>query len=178
MTYPPMPPLPPTPPRRNNARLIAWTLAGSAVAVGAVAGGVLIGHSIGSSAQDKPEPTTSFSARKESPTREPEKPSPIYDSLDENSFSLDLRTTERQCFGTAGCLVTVEPNLTYLGDSEDIDPDAVYEITYEIHGDESGPVMDTMELSNQTDLSYSESRISTGSSSTKVTIEITAVTDR
>jgi hypothetical protein len=51
----------------------------------------------------------------------------------------------------------------------------VYEITYEIHGDQSGPVIETAELTDQTRLNYTPSMISTPSASTKVTVEITDV---
>jgi hypothetical protein len=100
-------------------------------------------------------------------------PEPTY--VDADSFSIDLRTTARQCFGSAGCNVTVEPELTYLGSSGDLDPDAVYEITYEIHGDQSGPVIQTAELTNQTSLSYRPSLVSTASAGTELSVEITDI---
>jgi hypothetical protein len=71
--------------------------------------------------------------------------------------------------------VTVEPDFTLLVDSADLDPDAVYEITYEIRGDESGPVIETAELSDQTSLNFTPSVISTASSATKVSVKITDV---
>ncbi|MEU1543994.1 hypothetical protein ABZ461_39140 [Actinacidiphila glaucinigra] len=58
--------------------------------------------------------------------------------------------------------MTVEPRLTYLGESTAIDPDATYSITYEIRGDESGPVIDTAELSDHTSLNSAPSVIQTG----------------
>ncbi len=76
----------------------------------------------------------------------------------------------------AGCNVTVEPDLTLMVDSSSVDPDVTYEITYEIKGDESGPVIDTAELSDQTSLNYTPSLIQTVSSGTKVTIKIADVT--
>ncbi|MGW5609793.1 hypothetical protein ACWEWI_27650 [Streptomyces sp. NPDC003753] len=103
-------------------------------------------------------------------------PTPTYAEVDADSFTIKLKTTSRQCFGSAGCNLTVEPNLTYLGDSDAIDPDAVYEITYEIHGDESGPVIETAELSDRTTLNYTPTAISTASASTKVSVKITDVT--
>ncbi|MEU1409582.1 hypothetical protein ABZ471_46510 [Streptomyces sp. NPDC005728] len=51
----------------------------------------------------------------------------------------------------------------------------MYEIAYEIHGDESGPVIETAELTDQTSLNYRPSMISTASASTKVSVEITDV---
>jgi hypothetical protein len=51
----------------------------------------------------------------------------------------------------------------------------VYEITYEIRGDESGPVIATAELSDQASLNYTPSVISTASASTEVSADITDV---
>ncbi|ARX81537.1 hypothetical protein SMD44_00935 [Streptomyces alboflavus] len=101
---------------------------------------------------------------------------PTYTVPDTSSFTMTLRTTERQCFGSAGCNVTVEPRLSYDGLSEDLDPGAVYEITYEISGDESGPVIETAELSDRTSLNYTESTISTASAGVKVSVKITDIT--
>ncbi|MEU9405260.1 hypothetical protein AB0E08_06075 [Streptomyces sp. NPDC048281] len=77
--------------------------------------------------------------------------------------------------------MTVEPCLTYLGDtylgdSEAIAPGAAYEITYEIHDDESGQVFEAAELSDRTILHYTLSMISTASAGTKVSVEATDVT--
>lgn len=62
--------------------------------------------------------------------------------------SLDLKTKSRQCFGSAGCNVTLEPNLSYLGPLP-LDPDKTYSITYEVRGSEDGAIIQTMELTNQ-----------------------------
>ncbi|MGW6356860.1 hypothetical protein ACWFR5_17175 [Streptomyces sp. NPDC055092] len=59
--------------------------------------------------------------------------------------------------------------------AQSVDPDAVYEITYEIHGDQSGPVIETAELSDRTSLNYTPSLTSTASASTRISVEITDV---
>ncbi|MEU6244578.1 hypothetical protein [Streptomyces sp. NPDC047024] len=89
-------------------------------------------------------------------------------------FELTLKTTEKQCFGSAGCNVTVEPNLSYLGVTS-LDPEKTISITYEVHGDENGPVIETMELTDQDQLTYDPVSISTAARSTKVTAKITDV---
>ncbi|MCX4580427.1 hypothetical protein OHB41_46200 [Streptomyces sp. NBC_01571] len=91
--------------------------------------------------------------------------------LDTDSFSVKLRTTKRQRFGLAGCNVTVEPNLTLRVGTEDVGPDA----TYEISGDGSDPVIETAELTTRTSLNYKPAMINTASASTEVSIEITDV---
>jgi hypothetical protein len=102
-----------------------------------------------------------------------EEPAPDYTPTADD-FLASVKTTQRQCFGSAGCNVTVEPDLTYMG-TDTIDPDKTYSITYEIHGDESGPVIDTLTLSDGTSLHYHSSMLSTSSSGTEISIEITDV---
>lgn len=179
-SVPPMPPMPPTPPNdplppakkpRTNLGII-----GSAVAV--IAAVVATGAVVVRSGNDdsKPTATATPAARDADPvSTETPDPEPTYAEVDAGSFTIGLKTTSRHCFGSAGCNVTVEPDLTFLGDSEGIDPDAVYEITYEIHGDESGPVIETAELSDRTNLNYTPSVISTASAGTEVSVEITDV---
>jgi hypothetical protein len=175
---PPMPgfppPPPPAPPKKSRTNVI---VIGAAVAV--IAAIVGTGVVVVQSRDDDSKPAAATKSTSEdavtAAAEEPD-PTPTYTEVDADSFTIKIRTTKRQCFGSAGCNMTVEPNLTYLGDSEDIDPDAVYEITYEIHGDESGPVIETAELTDQTSLNYTPSLISTASASTKVSVEITDVT--
>ncbi|MET9255009.1 hypothetical protein [Streptomyces sp. NPDC003717] len=56
-----------------------------------------------------------------------------------------------------------------------VDPNAVYEITYQIDGAESGPVIETAELSNVTRLDFTPSMIQVPSASTKLSVKITDV---
>jgi hypothetical protein len=172
-----MPDFPPPPPAPKKSRTNLIIIASAAAVIAAIIGtGVVVVHSgddDSKSAADTKSSTPNEDAVTAA-TQEPD-PTPTYDEVDADSFTIKLRTTKRQCFGSAGCNVTVEPDLTYLGDSEGIDSDAVYEITYEIHGDESGPVIETAELSDRTSLNYTPSLISTASAGTKVSVEITDV---
>ncbi|MFG2455542.1 hypothetical protein ACGFWE_00435 [Streptomyces sp. NPDC048523] len=168
----------PTPPRRHRTSAIVIGSAAAVIAAIVTTGVVVVrptnddGKPAGVAASSVPD------AGAVSPVMEPD-PEPTYADIDADSFSIDLRTTARHCFGSAGCNVTVEPELTYLGSSGDLDPDAVHEITYEIHGDESGPVIQTAELTDQTSLSYRPSLISTASaSSTALSVEITDIQQR
>jgi hypothetical protein len=171
--YPP--PEVPTPPSRHRTRALVIGSAAAVIAAIVTTGAVVVRST---NDDDKPAGVAASSAPDADavgPVMEPD-PEPTYAEVDADSFSIDLRTTARQCFGSAGCNVTVQPELTYLGSSGDLDPDAVYEITYEIHGDESGPVIQTAELTNQTSLSYRPSLISTASaSSTELSVEITDI---
>ncbi|MEU8983551.1 hypothetical protein [Streptomyces sp. NPDC048309] len=177
-TPPPMPDFPPSPRpvvKKNHTNAI---IVGSAAAL--IAAVVATGVVVVQSRDDTSRPGTA--AESSTPgtdaVADAADPEPTYTDIDANSFTIELRTTKRQCFGSAGCNVTVEPDLTYLGDTEGIDPDAMYEITYEIHGDEAGPVIETAELSDRTTLNFTPSLISTASAGTKVSVEITDVAAR
>ncbi|MFI9248237.1 hypothetical protein ACIGXF_38070 [Streptomyces sp. NPDC053086] len=170
---PPMPsasPPPPLTPKKSRTNLV---IIGSAVAV--IAAVVATGVVVVQASDDDSKPAAVETPAEEVTSAASDDPEPRYAEITVNSFTIKLRTTKRQCFGSAGCNMTLEPSLTYLGDSASIDPDAVYEITYELHGDESGPVIETAELSSRTSLNYTPSSISTASAGTKVSVEITDV---
>lgn len=174
---PPPPPEQPKPAKnRTNAIIIG---SAAAVIAAVVATGIVV---VNSSDNDSSSPAAAKSSTPAgdavTAAAEESEPEPTYSELGVDSFSMTLRTTKRQCFGSAGCNVTVEPKLSYVGFTEDIDPDAVYEITYEIRGDDSGPVIQTAELTDRTSLSFTPSLIQTASASTKVSVEITDVTAR
>jgi hypothetical protein len=172
-----MPDTPPLPPAPQKSRTNAVIIGSAAAVISAV---IATGVVVVQSGNDNNQPAVAESSVIESSspaediaTEATEEPEVVYDEPDVDSFTIELRTTERQCFGSAGCNLTIEPDLTYrsLGD---LDPSVVYEITYQITGDENGPVIETAELTG-TSLNYTPSVISTASASTKVTVEITDV---
>lgn len=178
-TPPPMPDyLPPSPPQRKPRTNLIIIGSAAAVIAAIVGTGVFVVNSrdgnADTAATASGTPTGDALAVTADEESEPER---TYAELNADSFEIKLRTTDRQCFGSAGCNVTVEPGLTYVG-LDDIDPDAVYEITYEIRGDKSGPVIATAELSDETSLNYTPTLIQTVSSGTKVSVEITDVVSR
>ncbi|MFJ2515600.1 hypothetical protein ACIPEL_36285 [Streptomyces griseoviridis] len=172
---PPAPEAPPAPaprPRLSNAVIIG---SAAAVIAAVVITGIVVVQATG-----KDDSTPAAAASSSAPAQaaaddSEEEPEPSYTDLDTDSFTIDLKTKSRQCFGSAGCNITVEPDLSLTVDTDSIDPDAVYEITYEIRGDESGPVIETAELSDQTSLNYRPSMISTASAGVKVSAKITDV---
>lgn len=177
LTPPPMPDYQPAPEPPKRARTNLVIIASAAAVIAAV---VATGVVVVQSRDDSSKPAAAASSAPADDTvtaaAAPD-PTPSYDEVTVDSFEIKLKTKSKQCFGSAGCNVTVEPDLTYVG-LGDIDPDATYEITYEIHGDESGPVIETAELSDQTSLSFTESLIQTASSGTKVSVEVTDVAEQ
>ncbi|MEV8597264.1 hypothetical protein [Streptomyces sp. NPDC052012] len=171
------PPGPPPAPRKSRTNAIIICAAAAVIATVVITGVVVVQAT---DDDNKPAIATAESSTPEDaaePAAEEPEPEPTYAELDASDFTIELRTTRRQCFGSAGCNLTVEPELSYTG-IEDIDPDAVYEITYEIRGDEDGPVIETAELSDQTTLNFTQSLVSTASASTEVSAEVTDVVAR
>lgn len=90
----------------------------------------------------------------------------------EDAFpTITLKVTHKACFGSAGCNVTVKPELAVL-DPDVVPDDATGTITYEIHGGSDGTVIDTMTLTGSQYEASSEV-VSTASSGAKLTVKIT-----
>jgi hypothetical protein len=123
-----------------------------------------------------PSPSVSTSAASPEPTPDPTTESPVYADPEPSDFTVKLTIKRKHCFGSAGCNVDVEPDLSY-GGILPIDPDKSYEITYQINGDESGPVIETISLTDGTSMEYYPSSLSTASSRTKITGKVTDVTE-
>lgn len=101
-------------------------------------------------------------------------PEPVSDAdlPDTEDFAIELRTTEKQCFGSAGCNVTVTIDPTYVGVSEL--PDS-FAVTYEVRGGEDGPQVNTFTVEGDT-ISYdSEERISTSDTDAELEAVVTDV---
>ncbi|MFE7649280.1 hypothetical protein [Streptomyces phaeoluteigriseus] len=178
-TPPSPPPFPPEQPTaRKKSRTNAIIIGSAAAVIAAIVGTGIVVVQSGSHDSEPAAagPSLYGSEGTAAAVVEPEpETEPTYAALTPADFTMELRTTERQCFGSAGCNVTVEPVLSYVGAFNGIDPDAVYSITYEIRGDESGPVIETAELADETSLNYSPTLISTVSSGKKVSVKITDV---
>jgi hypothetical protein len=87
-------------------------------------------------------------------------------------FELTPKTTEKQCFGTAGCSVTVKVEVGYEGPA--LSSDDTWEVTYELTGDESGPIIGSFELTGE-QYDQNEVSMSTPSSKTKIKVKVTSV---
>lgn len=91
-------------------------------------------------------------------------------------LTIDLKVTSKQCFGDAGCNVTVKPELS-VDDPSSVPDTASGEVTYTITGDESGPVIGTLTLTGsqydgtETFLSTSGSGVTPKASITDITTD-------
>ncbi|GHB18978.1 hypothetical protein GCM10010377_05950 [Streptomyces viridiviolaceus] len=139
-------PRPRSAPRKSRTNAVIIGAAASVIVTVVTTGAVVVQAT---DDDNKPATTTTASSMpKDAAEPAVEEPEPGADVRGARrlGFTIELRTTRRQRFGSAGCNLTVEPELSYTG-IDGIDPDAVYEITYEISGDEDGPVVETAELS-------------------------------
>jgi hypothetical protein len=92
-----------------------------------------------------------------------------------SDFEIKIQTLDKECFGSAGCLVKVRLEPEYVGNA-DLPETGTAEITYKIYGDEDGPPIGTISIEFP-DGSYQpdERTIQTPSSSTKITAKVTNV---
>jgi hypothetical protein len=114
---------------------------------------LFIGIGIGAACAPE-EPTATRTATPEasvtaSPTSWPqETPEPVEAfSLTKQDIELELKTTERQCLGSAGCSVTVQVRASLDAATADaLAPEGQWDVTYRITGDRSGPLIGTFSL--------------------------------
>jgi hypothetical protein len=90
-----------------------------------------------------------------------------------SDFTATVKTMSKHCYGSAGCNVVVQPDLTYIGVADLTS--MTCSITYEVSGDESGPTVETGTTVGE-QFTFRQSALSTASTKTKPAITITDVT--
>jgi hypothetical protein len=95
-------------------------------------------------------------------------------ALTKSDVKLSLKTTDKQCFGSVGCNVTVQVEAAHADGVGSFKSAETWLVTYEISGDESGPIVGSFEI---TDGKYdvNEESLSTKSSKTKVSVKVVDV---
>jgi hypothetical protein len=103
-------------------------------------------------------------------------PTPTKPTIDPTApgFTIDLKVTNKQCFGSAGCNITVEPHLVYAGDINVMQGGSC-RFTYDITGGSDGTVTQTLTL-HGTQFNSPPAFVSTPKSSTTLKATITDVT--
>jgi hypothetical protein len=92
-----------------------------------------------------------------------------------SDFALTTKITDKQCFGSAGCNISLEVKMAYGG--QDLSAGDTWLITYEITGDESGPIVGSIEVKGDT-YEVNRESLSTKNSKTKIDIKVTDVEKR
>ena len=176
-------PYAPQPPKKKRTGLIillvivglvGLLLFGSCVAVLASS----LGEPSGTTVKEA-EPEASAAASDEPAEKPTEEPSATTYTPKKTDWVLKIKTTDKQCFGSAGCNVSVRVTPLYAGPGSaetDLPDEGIVEITYKLTGDESGPITGTLvvDCADQTAESSDES-LSTRRSSTKVKATVTDI---
>ncbi|SEF16061.1 hypothetical protein [Jiangella alba] len=91
-------------------------------------------------------------------------------------YLLTIKVLEQSCFGSAGCNVTyrIEVTSLYL---EEVDPNATYELTYEVQGGEDTRI-NTLQITGATYSVDEQEMVSTPSEATELVAVVTAVSRR
>lgn len=84
---------------------------------------------------------------------------------------LKLQVTDKECFGSAGCNVTVKVKMTYSGPG--LDPDGTWLVTYEVKGGDDGPIIGSFQMMGDRTYEVNSELISTPSSKTKTSVKVT-----
>jgi hypothetical protein len=88
-----------------------------------------------------------------------------------SDYGVKLKTTKKQCFGSAGCNVEIRLTLAASAQAQGVPA----EITVSVKGDESGPIIETISIDENGEYSPVEVSLSTKSSATKITAKVTDV---
>ncbi len=120
-----------------------------------------------SSEPTTPEPgqDASRSTAEERPTRYTPKAS---------DWDLKIKVRDKQCFGSAGCNMTVRVTPKFVGDGSTVPDEGTISLTYHLTGDESGTITGTLDVDcATTESDVGEEYISTRSSGTQPKAKIT-----
>ena len=91
-----------------------------------------------------------------------------------SDWKVGVKVKEKQCFGEVGCNVTVAIDPQYVG-SQTLPDSGTIEVTYEISGDESGPVVGSFTVEGG-QVSYDKTTdLSTANSGVKPKAKVTDV---
>lgn len=102
----------------------------------------------------------------------PASPEPSQYTPTADDYMVTLKVISQQCYGSAGCHIEVEPEVTYLADTRAGGTSC--DITYTVTGDESGPVIETA-TGDGVNFWAMSSLLTTSSSSVEPSAEVTDV---
>jgi hypothetical protein len=163
---------PPTP-KRSMLPVVA------AAAVAAVAG-IVVGYVASTAAtttSSTPAPTVTVTRTAEAAQPKP-KPSPAAKAstftAGPSDFQVSLKVLKRECFGDQGCNYTYRIQPQYVG-AVPLPDTGTVEVSYQVLGDEGGPIDNTFTVENGT-ASYDKTEsASTNRNSVKLKVKVTDV---
>lgn len=202
MTTPPQPPVTPgpdepyglsslmptsvPPPRKSRAGLFVGVLAAVVLAAGLGIGAVLVvrADTDKPAAAASPSPSSTCAmygvdASTGAVVCQPAGAAPVvnegptYATPTPADFTITVKILEKECFGSAGCLITYRIAPEYVG--APLDPSVTWLVTYEVRGVEDGPQINTFEVTGDEASFDAEESADTPSSKTKLTAKATQV---
>ena len=152
--------------------LIVLAMLFAAVACGEESTSTLEVQSLEEKQEAEVVPTEILVAPTEIPATSTEVPTPVTRDPRISDFELELIILEEKCFGSAGCLITVRPNLTVLTTTLA----GEWLLIYEIHGVDNGSQTYNLELHLDTgQYSLDDELLSTPGGSDTLTVEIVKI---
>lgn len=169
-------PMPPAPTKRRGGMIALVAGLGALVLIGVAVLGAILSSGNGSpaaAASPAPSWTSVFDGQG------PATPDKTYAPPAAKDFVLAVRITSKKCFGSAGCNVDFEVDLTYSGAG--VEPGSAWSLTYDVQGGED-VFTDTLTMTFGDDgirgkYTYSEGSIGTTKSSAKLTAVVTAINE-
>lgn len=112
------------------------------------------------------------------PTYQYNAPSPTSSTpppIGAGDFAITLKTVSKQCFGSYGCNMVVEPGINYKGSADQLTSYGRCSITYTITGNKDGDVTETAYGAGGTEFTVSRSVLTTASSKVEPKATVTSV---
>lgn len=167
----PTPAIASTAPRRNRRLVIIASIIGVLAVIGATVAITLVAAKPRASAQ-APSAPQSEQAGPLTPVEEHDAPPEPDPTLAASDVKLSMKITEKQCFGSAGCNVSLKVQMAYAG--LPLSSDDTWQVIYQITGADDGPVVGSFEVTGD-QYTINEESVSTKSSKSKLQIKVTDV---
>lgn len=160
----------PPPPARQGGTGKWWAGIVAAFVLGGGLGAAVVQQQDAPSAS-RPLASTGTQAPAEPVADEPEpEPEPV--TLGTDAFTVEPKVTSKQCFGSAGCSVEADLELSIMNPAA---RGVAASITVEVTGDESGTITETIDVDEDGQYQSTDLYMTTPSKSTKVKAKVTAV---
>jgi len=145
----------------------------TAAALGCLTASALL--CVGCSTGDTPPtPAPTVTVTVTAPPTTPTTDTPTYTPA-KTDWAVTVKVKERQCFGEAGCNTTVAVDPQYVG-TDPLPTTGTIEVTYEISGDTSGPVVGTFTVEDSQIAYDKETDLDTRSAHTRIVATVTDAT--
>jgi len=162
---------------RHTAR---WVLIGAGLLL---VGGIAAGAAGSDGTKDTATPTHSTSSAPSTTAaaiqppliEEPSDTAPAYITPTRGDFAVKLKILSKECFGSAGCVISYRPQLVENFVDGSTDPSITYDVSFTVRGGQDGPISDTIYATGDQYEQPMDGTAQTVSSGVKLTAKVTAV---